>query len=314
MTKVWKWTMKFRPTRGWSIPDNSSRRGVSTAPAAMTTWRASMVRVAPSGPIDLDPGGPAPVGAQSRHEGLRQQLGVPRRHGAHEQGHRDRPWRGWGSRRTRRTRSCCTPGARRRAPSSPPWAPRRDAGPDASAAALERTAPYMGAPDGMGYGPERHAAKGLAPGVAGHADGTLDLGVERLEVVVARGPVRHLGAVDGAVGAQEGEVLLPKARHLAVGVGPAPAHRGRDGVDLTHVGALALLLAAAEGAGLDEGVGPEEVPVDELELVVGVVRGGRDQVVGIEKVVAALLDDDHVPARPREHVGGGGAARARTRR
>src|SRR5581483_2050145 len=37
------------------------------------------------------------------------------------------------------------------------WRPIR------SAAAADSTAPYMGAPGGIGYGPERQAANGLAP-------------------------------------------------------------------------------------------------------------------------------------------------------
>ena len=36
-----------------------------------------------------------------------------------------RPWRGWGSRRRRRSRSCCRPVGRRRRRCWPPWAPRR---------------------------------------------------------------------------------------------------------------------------------------------------------------------------------------------
>ena len=61
--------------------------------------------------------------------------------------------------------------------------------PTFSAAAADSTAPYMGAPGGIGYGPERQAANGLAPCAAGHPDGPLHLGVERLELVVVDRPI-----------------------------------------------------------------------------------------------------------------------------
>ena len=34
---VWKWVMRYRPSRSCSTPDNRSSRGVSMAPAATTT-------------------------------------------------------------------------------------------------------------------------------------------------------------------------------------------------------------------------------------------------------------------------------------
>ena len=54
-TMVWKCTIRYLPSAGWSNPESSSRRGVSMAPPATMTSSASLVRVAPSGPTNSTP-------------------------------------------------------------------------------------------------------------------------------------------------------------------------------------------------------------------------------------------------------------------
>ena len=147
---------------------------------------------------------------------------------------------------------------------------------------------------------------------ARHADGPLDLGVVRLELVVLERPVVDVGALLRAAGRAQVKVLFPEAGHLAVGVHAAAADGGRDGVDLAHVCVLAVGRRDPEGPWLDERIGPEEIARDELDLVVGIVATRLGHVVGIEQVVAPLLQHAHGPTGPGEHLGRGGAARTRT--
>ena len=126
---------------------------------------------------------------------------------------------------------------------------------------------------GHGERPRPGAGERVGPVGAGHPDGPLDLGVVRLELVVVDRPVGHVGPGLGAETGREAEVVGPEAGHLAVGVGPPSAHGGRHRVDLAHVDPVAVVLAGPEGPRLDQGVGPEEVPAVELDLVVGVVEG-----------------------------------------
>ena len=109
----------------------------------------------------------------------------------------------------------------------------------------------------------------------------------------------------------EPEVLLAKARHLAVGVGAAAADARRNGVHLADVRVLAFVGVPAERPRLDQRVRAEEEALDELDLVVRVVARRPGHVVGVEQVVAALLHDDDRPAGTREHLGHGGAAGTR---
>ena len=66
---------------------------------------------------------------------------------------------------------------------------------------------------------------------AGHPDGPLHLGVVGLELVVADGPVGHVGIGLGPEHRVEAEVVGHEAGHLAVGVGAAPPTV--DGTELT---------------------------------------------------------------------------------
>ncbi len=165
--------------------------------------------------------------------------------------------------------------------------------------------------------PGRHRIRTGAPGgervgtlAPGDPDGPLHLGVIGLELVVVERPVVDGRSILGTIGGAEPEVLLPEARHLAVGVGAATADGGRDGVHLAHVRVLPLVRRAAERPRLDQRVGAEEVAGDELDLVVGVVARRLGHVVGIEEMVAALLHDDDGPPGPGEHLGRRGAAGA----
>ena len=121
---------------------------------------------APGGTVgadDFDAGGTAPVGAQTRHEGLGQQLGVSPRPWRASTGPRDRPWRGWDIRRRRRTRSCCTPDARRRGPSSRRWARRTDAGPAPRPPRSNAARRTWARPTAWDRGPSATPRTGLAP-------------------------------------------------------------------------------------------------------------------------------------------------------
>ena len=153
--------------------------------------------------------------------------------------------------------------------------------------------------------------EGVGPRVPGDADQALGLAIERLELVVGEGPVDEGGVVDGSVFAEQPEVVLPETRQLAVGVHAPAADGRRQVVDVADEDSVAVGLAAAEGAGFEEGVGPEEVADGELQLVVGVVRLAVRWVVEIEQMVAPLLEDDNRPAGGREDVGDGTAAGAR---
>ena len=292
------------------MPDSNNRRGVSTAPAAMTTCRASMLRVAPSGPMTSTPVARRPSVRTSRHERLGHQLGVPCGHGARQQGD-GVPLGVDGTPEERAEAAVVTGGAAVIGDGVGRGGSRigMQAQVLGRGARQHRAVHRRAGRHGIGARAPRRERVGAC--FARHADRPLGLRVVRLEVVVGERPVRHLGSVDGAAGAQECEVLLTKTRHLAVRVRPTPAHGGGDGIDLTHIGPVALLFAATERARLDEGIGPEEVPVKELELVVGVVGRRLRQVVRVEEVIAALLDDHHGPSRAREHVRGGGATRPR---
>ena len=179
-------------------PDRSSRRGVSMAPAATTTWRAARNRLDAVGPDQVDAGGPAALDADPGHEGLGQQLGPAGGHGPHAAWRSGRPWRGWGSRSRRRSRSCCRPACRRRGRCWPRWAPGRGG----SRAVRRRPPDTGGAEHGRARGHREGSRPGRGEGIgplgAGHADGPLDLGVVRLELVVVDRPVGHVGVGLGA--------------------------------------------------------------------------------------------------------------------
>ena len=166
--------------------------------------------------------------------------------------------------------------------------------------------------------PRRHRIGTRAPGgervralPPGHADRPLDLGVVRLHLVVVEWPVVDGRILLGAVRREEAEVLLAKARDLAVGMGAPASYRRRNGVHLADVGVLTLVRGAAERTRLDEWVGAEEVAGDELDLVVRVVTRRLRQIVGVEQVVATLLHDHHRPPGTRQHLGRRGAAGSR---
>ena len=90
---------------------------------------------------------------------------------------------------------------------------------------------------------------------------------------------------------------------------PPPTVDGRL-FDLAREQVVAVGVVAAVRARLEEGIGPEEVPAEELDLVVRDVAERTEGGVEGEEVVAALLEHDHRPARFGEHVGRGRAGRA----
>ena len=116
------------------------------------------------GPDEVDPGGPPPGRLDARDEGLGAQLGPARRHHPLQQGDRDPPWRGSGTRRTRRTRSCCRPGGRRRARC---WRPS-GAVVGVEPEPLGRRARQGG---GVHRGARRHRVRARAPGGEGIGTG-----------------------------------------------------------------------------------------------------------------------------------------------
>ncbi len=296
-TIVWKCTIRYLPSAGCSSPERRRRRGVSMAPARHDDQLGFPGVRDPVRPHELDAGGPPALGDDAAHVGLGHQLGPPRGHGPGQQRHRV---------------ALGVDGAAEEGAEAAVVAGR----PPVVGDAVGRRRRLVGVQaDLLGGGRRQHGAVHRRPGghrvgagppggervgalAARDADGPLDLGVVRLELVVVERPVVDRGALLRAVGGEEPEVLLPEARHLAVGVGPAAPDRRRDGVHLADVRVLALVRRAAEGPRLDERVGPEEVARDELDLVVGVVARRLGQVVGVEQMVAALLHDDDGPARP----------------
>ena len=261
------------------------------------------------GPDVLDPGGPAPVRDDAADVRLGHELGPAGRHGLGQERHRV----ALGVDRAAEERAEAAVVASRAAVVGDAVGGRRrlvGVEPDL----LRRRGRQHGAVHGR---PRRHrigarapGCERVGPGASGHADGPLHLGVVRLELVVVERPVVDRRLLLRPVGGAEPEVLLPEARHLAVGVRPATTDRGGDGVDLADVYVLPLVGRAPEGARLDEGIGPEEVAGDELDLVVGVVARGLRRVVAVEEVVTPLLHDHHRPAGAGQHLGRGRAARS----
>ena len=169
----------------------------------------------------------------------------------------------------------------------------------------------MSAPGGIGYGPDRHAANGLRGVVAGDTDEPFGVGVVRLELVVAERPVDDVGAVDRPELGARVEVDFAKPRQFAVGVESAAADRRREVVDLAGPVAVVVVVGVAERARFEQGIGSEEVPGRELDLVVAHVPEGPERRLELEQVVAALLEHDHRPPGLGEDMGRGGAARTR---
>src|SRR5207302_3984536 len=89
----------------------------------------------------------------------------------------------------------------------------------------------------------------------------------------------------------------------------AAADRRRQVVHLTREEAVAVVLVAPVRARFEQGVGPEEVAAEELDLVVGHVAERFVRRVEREQVVPALLEHDHRPPCRGEDVGRGRAGR-----
>ena len=79
----------------------------------------------PVGADDVHPGGPSPLEPDPGDEGLRPGARPGRWPWPAAAWPPGRPWRGWDSRRRRRSRSCCRPVGRRRERCWPRWAPDR---------------------------------------------------------------------------------------------------------------------------------------------------------------------------------------------
>ncbi len=144
-------------------------------------------------------------------------------------------------------------------------------------------------------------------GVAGHTDDPLGLGVVRLELVVVERPVDELGAVDRPQLGRGPEVDLAEAGELAVGVeAPAPDRR-REVVHVAGEDAIAVGVGVPVRARLEQGVGAEEVPRVELQLVVADVPEWAERRVEREQVVPTLLEHQDALAGRGEHLGDGRA-------
>ncbi len=162
-----------------------------------------------------------------------------------------------------------------------------------------------------GVRPRAGGGKRVRPGLAGYTHQPLGLGVEGLQILIGDGPVDDVGALHRSEQGTEAEIILPEPRQLAVGVHPAAADGGREVVHVAHVDRVSHRRTGSEGAGVEPGVGPEEMAVHELDLVVGVVG---DQVVrGLEldQAVPPPLEDHHRATTGREHVGRGRPSRSR---
>ena len=162
-TIVWKCTMRWRPSAGCSMPESSRMRGVSIAPPATMTSLASMVCMRAVGVDVLDAGGPASLGDDPADVGLGHQLRPAGGHGLGQQ--RDGVALGVDGAAEEGAEPAVVAGGppvvgdavRRR---------RRLVGVQADLLRRlrrERARRTSGAPGGIGYGPERQAANGLAP-------------------------------------------------------------------------------------------------------------------------------------------------------
>ena len=147
--------------------------------------------------------------------------------------------------------------------------------------------------------------------VTGDADDPLGLGVVRLELVVVERPVDDVGTLERAELGAHAEVDLAKARQLAVSVEAPAADRRRQVVDGTGPDPVAVGFSPAVGARLEQGIGTEEVPELELQLVVADVPERPVRLVEREEVVRALLEHDDRPPALGEHLGRGRSRGAR---
>ena len=208
-TSVWKWNMRLRPTRSEELPMplRSSRRGVSNAPPASTTCPALTSCSRCAGVEVADAAGACGRCGRARHPSRSDSGGsrTARCASARRSGATGSPLASIGQPKNPQNPQLLHAGR----PSYPTLfapvgarygcSPRRGRGPPR---ARRSTCP---APAASGYGPDRHAANGLAVCVAGHADEALGLGVVRLELVVVERPVDDVGVVDRAqLGAQRG--------------------------------------------------------------------------------------------------------------
>ena len=164
-TMVCRWNIRNRPTRSDELPMplRNRSRGVSNAPHATTT--ASAVTVC-STAVAVE----VPHARDSTTTGVEQRSRTRCSRGAARSDRvaaiaaaspPDRPSRRSGSRRTRRTHSCCTPGDRRTGRCWRRWARGTGGSRALSAAGTVSVVRNMSAPGGIGYGPLRHAANGF---------------------------------------------------------------------------------------------------------------------------------------------------------
>ncbi len=260
------------------------------------------------GADEIDPGGPASLDADPGDEGLGQQLGTTGAHGALQHGDGI----------TLGVNGAAEEGAETTVVAGRPGVvgnavDRGGCGVGVIAEPLSGGGRFGGTEHGRSrrHGERSRPGCGKRIGPVGprHADGPLHLGVVRLELVVVERPVGHLGTGLGTELTEQPEVVGAESGYLAVGVHTATAHRRRDRVELPYMDVVAVGLLASEGAGLDQWVRTEEVSVVEFDLVIRIVERWLAEVVRIEQVVAALLDDDHRPAGGGEYVRCSGAPR-----
>ncbi len=155
----------------------------------------------------------------------------------------------------------------------------------------------MSGPGGMGYGADRQAANGFAAASPATPIERSTAAVVRLEIGVLDGPVLDRRPVDRSELTPQVEVDLAESRKLPVGVHATPADRAREVVHVAREQPRAVTVVATESAGLEEGIGTEEVAVDELQLVVRVVAFGFVGRFELDEVVAPFLEHDAVPPR-----------------
>ncbi len=164
-TMVCRWNIRNLPTRSDELPMplRSRSRGVSNAPHATTTASAVTVCSTPSPSRYRTPRDRRRAASSriSSGDALGTQVAAAAFAVNAAASPPDRPWRRSGSRRRRRTRSCCTPGDRR---TERCWrrSARGTGGTRAArAAGTVSVVRNMSAPGGIGYGPLRQAANGL---------------------------------------------------------------------------------------------------------------------------------------------------------
>src|SRR5579875_25119 len=163
-----------------------------------------------------------------------------------------------------------------------------------------------------GVGVRAPRCEGVCTCFAGDPDQALGLGVEGLQIVVADRPVRHAGTLQGPEMTQEGEVLLTKARHLAVRVDSSATNGRREVVDVADEAVFTLSRAYPKRPRFEPWIRTEEVPAQVLDLVVGELGEQLRWPLEVDQVVLPSLEDEHRPSSCGQDVSCSRSTGART--